>query len=195
MSLRFDTLSGSEIADVIDHVADLRISVFREWPYLYAGDRAYEQTYLRNYATTSDAIVVIARDGERIVGASTGLPIKTADPALADVFRHTHMDLAAIFYCAESVLLPEFRGQGAGHRFFDLREAHARALGYRYAAFCSVIRPDTHPARPDGHRPLDGFWRARGYTPCEGAVAHLAWRDLDSPAESLKPLQFWMRIL
>ena len=39
---------------------------------------------------------------------------------------------------AESVLLPAWRGRGMGHRFFDLREEHARSLGRRWAAFsCS----------------------------------------------------------
>mgnify|MGYP000408638396 CR=1 FL=1 len=30
-----------------------------------------------------------------------------------------------IFYCAESVLLPEYRGQGIGHRFFEILESFA----------------------------------------------------------------------
>jgi hypothetical protein len=34
-----------------------------------------------------------------------------------------------IFYFGESVLLPQFRGMGIGHHFFDEREAAARAAG------------------------------------------------------------------
>ena len=100
-----------------------------------------------------------------------------------------------IFYCAESVLLPDYRGQGAGHRFFDLREQHARALGLRFAAFCSVKRPEDHPARPHGYRPLDGFWRKRGYAPLPGVVAQFTWRDLGDATDTAKPLQVWMRAL
>jgi hypothetical protein len=43
--------------------------------------------------------------------------------------------------------------------------------------------------------PLDAFWRRRGYAPVEGAVARFAWKDIDQPAETEKPLQFWMRQL
>jgi len=107
----------------------------------------------------------------------------------------TPYPVAQTFYCAESVLLPAYRGQGIGHRFFDLREAHARALGLRHVVFCAVRRPDDHPLRPADYRPLDPFWRARGYAPVAGAVARFGWKDVDQPAETDKPLQVWARTL
>jgi GNAT superfamily N-acetyltransferase len=93
------------------------------------------------------------------------------------------------------VLLPAYRGQGMGHRFFDLREDHARGLGRTHCAFCGVLRPDDHPLRPDGYLPLDGFWRKRGYAPVDGAVAHFRWKDIDRTEETDHALQFWMRAL
>ena len=81
-------------------------------------------------------------------------------------------DVASIFYCGESVLEPAYRGHGIGHRFFDLREAHARALGgFRSITFCAVVRPPDHPQRPAEYRPLDAFWRKRGYAPVDGLIA------------------------
>jgi GNAT superfamily N-acetyltransferase len=193
MTLRFESLTGASIAPVIEGVAALRIAVFREWPYLYEGDLAYERSYLRAYQDSARAVVVAAWDGATLVGASTGLPLAEADGEFAAAFAGSPLDMAAIFYCAESVLLPAYRGQGAGHRFFDLREGHARAHGFTHTAFCSVIRPDDHPARPAQYRPLDGFWRARGYAPCPGIVAQFTWRDLGESTDSPKPLQFWSR--
>jgi len=195
MTLRFESLTGASIAPVIEGVAALRIAVFREWPYLYEGDLAYERSYLRAYQDSARAVVVAAWDGATLVGASTGLPLAEADGEFAAAFAGSPLDMAAIFYCAESVLLPAYRGQGAGHRFFDLREGHARAHGFTHTAFCSVIRPDDHPARPAQYRPLDGFWRARGYAPCPGIVAQFTWRDLGESTDSPKPLQFWSRAL
>ena len=100
-----------------------------------------------------------------------------------------------ILYGAESVLLRPYRGIGLGHRFIDLREAHARALGRTHVAFCSVIRPEDHPARPAVYRSNDAFWRGRGYETVPGAMAHFSWKDLGDTAETEKPLQFWMRAL
>lgn len=193
--LRFQAFVGSAITPLLNDLANLRIRVFRDWPYLYDGDLAYERRYLQVYPSTPGAVVVAAYGGAQMVGAATGLPMLNADPEFAAAFDRAGIDLSRLFYCAESVLLPVWRGQGAGHWFFDLREAQARALGATHICFCSVQRPPDHPAHPATYRPLDGFWRKRGYDPVVGAQAQFAWRDIADTDETPKTLQFWMRTL
>lgn len=188
-------LTGTALENVLENVAQLRIEVFRAWPYLYDGDLAYERDYLSAYSCSEQAIVVGAFDGAQLVGASTGAPLADHSDDFADAFAGTGLDIEQVFYCAESVLLPAYRGRGLGHGFFDLREAHARALGFRHCAFCSVCRPDDHPARPSEPRTLDLFWRKRGYQPLEGAIASFSWKDVGDDSESAKQLQFWHRSL
>jgi GNAT superfamily N-acetyltransferase len=188
-------LTGEALAAALPDVARLRIAVFRAYPYLYDGDAAYEEAYLQTYRESENAILVGAYHGEKLVGAATGTPMEDHAEDFAAAFAAHDLPLEQIFYCAESVLLPSYRGQGIGHAFFDSREAHARALGRRYSAFCAVIRPEDHPLKPRGYRPLDGFWRKRGYAPLEGAMAHYDWRDLGEDAESTHALQIWMREL
>nr|MDA3859581.1 GNAT family N-acetyltransferase [Roseovarius sp.] len=162
---------------------------------LYDGDLAYEQRYLQTYRDSENAILVGAYDGARLVGAATGTPMEDHASDFAAAFGGQGIALSDIFYCAESVLLPGYRGQGIGHRFFEAREDHARALGRSHCAFCAVVRPADHPLRPEGYRPLDGFWRKRGYAPLKGALAQFRWKDIDRGAESDHPLQVWMRAL
>ena len=195
MSLTFRTLTGADVDAALDDLAALRITVFRDWPYLYDGDLDYERSYMASYRDSRDAILVGAFDGDRIVGAATGTPMEDHADDFAAAFARTGHDLTQIFYCAESVLLPDYRGQGAGHAFFDAREAHARALGRRFSAFCGVVRPDDHPLRPDSYRPLDAFWRGRGYVPLDGVVARFRWKDIDQTGQTEKTLQFWMKRL
>ncbi|KJZ21939.1 GNAT family N-acetyltransferase [Tritonibacter mobilis] len=195
MTLRIETLTGAALAAALDDVARLRIEVFRAWPYLYDGDLAYERDYLQSYRDSAGAVVVGAFDADRLVGAATGTPLADHADDFAAAFAQSTLDMADIFYCAESVLLPAYRGQGAGHGFFDAREAHARALGFAKSAFCSVIRPKEHPLHPTGYTPLDPFWRKRGYRPLPGVVAEFAWKDIDQPKETTKTLQFWLRDL
>ncbi|MHC9236427.1 GNAT family N-acetyltransferase [Pseudooceanicola sp. 502str34] len=187
-------LTGEALGAALDDVARLRIAVFRDWPYLYEGDLDYERRYLDVY-TTETAVVVAALDAGRVVGVATGMGMEEADADFAAAFAGRTEKAGEVFYCAESVLLPEYRGQGLGHAFFDLREAHARALGRRWSAFCSVVRPSDHPARPEGYRPLDVFWRGRGYAPVEGAVARYHWTDVGAAEQTGKDLQVWMRAL
>lgn len=189
------TLTGAALEAALDDVAGLRIKVFRAWPYLYDGDLTYERDYLQAYRDSDKAIVVGAFDHDRLVGASTGMPLADHADDFGVAFERTELDLSQVFYCAESVLLPEYRGHGVGHRFFDLREAHARSLGFRKCAFCGVQRPSDHPMRPESYRPLDPFWRSRGYEPVIGAVAEFSWKDIGEDQGSRKPLQFWLREL
>ncbi|MEI4473322.1 GNAT family N-acetyltransferase [Frigidibacter sp. MR17.24] len=195
MSVTTRVLTGATLDAALDDVAGLRIAVFRDWPYLYDGDLGYERRYLDSYRTSAGAVVVGAFDGDRLVGAATGAPMEDHAAEFAAPFAATGLALSDIFYCAESVLLPDWRGQGLGHAFFDAREGHARALGRRWSAFCSVIRPADHPARPAGYRPLDAFWRGRGYAPLDGVVAAFSWKDIGAPGETEKRLQFWIREL
>lgn len=193
--IRVAVLRGADLEAALDDVARLRIAVFRDWPYLYDGDLEYERRYLETYRSSRDAILVGAFDGDKLVGAATGTPMADHAEDFGAAFARTGLDLGSVFYCAESVLLPQWRGRGVGHRFFDLREAHARSLGLRHVAFCAVIRPDDHPMRPKDPHQLDSFWRKRGYAPLPGVVARFRWRDVGEEDETEKRLQFWMRPL
>ncbi|WP_372575038.1 GNAT family N-acetyltransferase [Ruegeria jejuensis] len=193
--MHIEALSGQRLVDSLEDVARLRIEVFRDWPYLYDGDLSYEHEYLKSYAESDTAILVGAFDGDKLVGGSTGMALLEHADDFSAAFTGTGLDLGTIFYCAESVLLPQYRGQGIGHRFFDLREEHARGLGFSKSAFCGVVRPKDHPARPANYRPLDGFWTKRGYHQLPGVVAQFSWKDLGDEVESPKNLQFWIRDL
>ena len=193
MAVQLERVSGEAIRPWAGRVAALRIEVFREWPYLYDGDMAYEEQYLETYIQSPRSVFVLARDGERVVGAATGLPLADEEDAFIQPFVDQGYDPAAIFYFGESVLLPDYRGQGIGVRFFEEREAHARELGgFRYCCFCAVERPDDHPLRPKDYQPLDDFWKKRGYEPVPELRTHYPWKDIDQAEETAKPMNFWM---
>ncbi|MGF7159851.1 GNAT superfamily N-acetyltransferase [Rhodoligotrophos appendicifer] len=193
MSLTVTALTGNDVAAAIPLIARLRIEVFRDWPYLYDGDLDYEARYLADFARSPDATVIAAFDGERLVGASTAVPLAHEPEAFRSPVEEAGIDVSRVCYFGESILKAEYRGRGIGHHFFDGREGHARRLGLPMTLFCAVIRPADHPLKPANYRPLDDFWRKRGYEPVPGLIAQLAWRDCGSDGETEKALQFWMR--
>ncbi len=192
MTIGIRTLSGPELAEALDALADLRIAVFAEWPYLYDGDAAYEREYLVEFAAEEGSVLVAATDGDRIVGAATASPMSGQKPEFRRPFEALGHDTASLFYFGESVLLPAYRGKGIGHAFFDRREAAARAHGATHATFCAVVRREDDARSPPGHRPLDPFWRARGYEKVEGLTTSFDWKEPGSAAEVAHMMQFWM---
>jgi len=193
MSLIVTPLRGADALPWLDELAALRIKVFREFPYLYDGSADYERDYLSKYTASGDSVIVLAQDGERIVGCSTGLPLLDADAAFQEPFLKAGFALPRIFYFGESVLDTAWRGHGIGHRFFNEREAHARRLDFEFTTFCAVLRPADHPRRPAGYRSLDAFWVKRGYQPRLDLVTQFAWKDIDCREETSKPMGFWVR--
>lgn len=186
--------SSDQIYPYLDAAARLRIEVFRSYPYLYDGTSAYEREYLQHYLDCPQSIFVCALVEEQVVGISTALPLSAADADFQRPFQDAGEPIVEYFYLGESVLLPQFRGRGIGHAFFDHREAHARKLGYRRSTFCSVVRPDSHPQKPIDYRSNESFWRKRGYEPT-GLHAHFDWKEINLDTETSHELEFWSRTL
>ncbi len=195
MTIRIQSFSGEAAAPYFDDLARLRIVVFRAFPYLYDGSHDYERTYLATYARSEGAVFVLAFDGDRVVGASTGMPMVDETAEVKAPFLKAGYNPHSIFYFGESVLLPEYRGHGIGVRFFDEREAQARKLGLSICTFCAVERSADHPRRPANYTPLDAFWRKRGYTHRPELKTTFTWQDLDETVQSPKTLSFWIRSL
>ncbi len=193
MSLTLEVVTGEDRLALIDPLATLRLSIFRAWPYLYEGDLAYERIYLRTYIENDDALVVVARAGDDIVGVSTGIPLLAEPPEVRSAFDAA--TVAASFYGGETVLLPEWRGRGLYRQFLHAREEHAARQGFEQLVFCGVVRDPSHPSRPPDFIPLDDVWRHLGYAPCPGAQAQMSWRDLGEREESAKTMQFWSKRL
>ncbi len=196
MTIDVHCLRGEAVSPWLDALAELRMRVFRDWPYLYDGDTDYERRYLAVYAQSAGSVFVLAFDRGEVVGASSGLPLVDDAAQFQAPFIARGIDPARVFYFGESVLLPPYRGRGLGHAFFDHREAHARALGrFALTAFCSVDRDADDPRKPPGARSNDAFWIKRGYVRQPGMQCALDWREVGNTEESSHTLTFWLREL
>lgn len=191
--MRVESYFQKDILPLIPELANLRITVFHDFPYLYEGSLEYEKNYLKIYTESLESVVVAAFDGDVLVGAATALPLRDEADYVKKPFLEAGLDIDSIYYFGESVLLKEYRGRGLGHQFFDGREAAAMKFGYTMTCFCGVERSFNHPLKPEDYSSLDEFWKKRGYDKHSELKSEFSWTDIGDTHETKKPMIYWMK--
>lgn len=188
-------LTDREIAASLPAVAELRLAIFREYPYLYAGDAASEQKYLAVYADAADACLVTVSAGGRVVGAATGIPHSLETVELVNPFAASGYEVADCYYIGELLFAPAYRNRGLGSRVLKLLEERVRSLGrYRYLSCVTVVRPAGHPLCPADYLPIDRFLARTGFKALPGVCTSFTWSELDGVSRD-HGMQFWLKEL
>ncbi len=194
--LSYINKTGAAIASVFDDLAQLRIAVFKAFPYLYEGSIDYEKEYLKVYSESKNTFLFAVYDGNKMVGATTCIPLIDETPEVQEPFINAGIELESVFYFGESILLSDYRGLGLGHRFFDEREAHARSFSTcKITSFCSVVREENHPLRPSDYQTLDKFWIKRGYNKETSLKSTFEWLDIGEQHSTQKEMIYWTKQL
>jgi GNAT superfamily N-acetyltransferase len=193
--IHISCLRGAQAAQVISALADLRISVFEEYPYLYCGRREDEIRYLEHYSTAVEALVLSVTDSGNFVGAATGIPLAQEIKELTDPFAGTAYRIEEIYYVGELLFYPAYRNRGLGVTLLAKVEGMVRALGkYRYLACATVVRPEGHPARPAGYLPIERFLARTGFRLLPGILTSFTWCETDGVSRE-HPMKFWVKEL
>jgi len=193
MALKILRLKGVEINPYIIELARLRIEVFKEYPYLYEGNLDYEMNYLKTYTNSSDSVMILVVDGDKIVGASTAIPLKYEMQEVQTPFLEVGMKIEDIFYFGESILNKHYRGQGVYRHFFNEREAAAKDYGCRLFTFCAVDRPPDHPKKPPHYKPLDEIWEHFGYKKHPEIYTYFKWPEIGETYQFTNRMVFWLK--
>lgn len=178
----------------VSELGVLRMRVFAEFPYLYDGDLEYEENYLETYFKAKSALIGVVRADGKLIGMTSAVSLMEEEESFRRPFINEGHDPEEYFYFGESLLLPEYRSLGLGRWFMDIRLKKARALSYRYACFCRVVRSPDDPRRPQGYRDLDSFWSALGFSPMSLSTTY-QWKELGEDAQSAKTMEFWRKEL
>ena len=188
-------LTGKAILEYLEDLATLRLDIFEEYPYLYHGKRVDELAYLAGYAKKPEACIILARDGSKVTGAATGVPLIHEQSALRDSFGTTPYPLEEVYYVGELLFHQGYRNRGLGKRLLARMEAHIRSLGrFRMIVCATVERPSDHPSRPHEYTPINHFLDRTGFVRLDGVVANFTWLEVDNVKRDHR-MQFWMKEL
>lgn len=196
MEVELLRLNGNEARKYVNELAELRLRVFWEYPYLYEGSLEYEKNYLETYFKAQHSFILLMKAGGQFIGATTGIWAEEEEESFRKPFLEHGLDPRKVFYFGESVLLPEWRGKGLGKIFYRERETFARSLDFiEWLSFCSVVREDSHSLRPLDYQSLDSMWENLGFSLAKGMTTVYEWNDRGDTVTTPKLMQFWLKRL
>ncbi|MFZ4545297.1 MAG: GNAT family N-acetyltransferase [Saprospiraceae bacterium] len=188
-------LRSNEALNYISDLAQLRISIFAEFPYLYNGNMDYEKSYLEKFLQSPDSIICLVLDGIKVIGACTAIPLLHEHKDLQNPFIVQKEDMSPYFYLSEMLILPDNRKLGLGNQMMTVCISHASSLAYPYLCLCTVIRAEDHPRRPLNYHSADLFFQKHGFEKMKNYICTFSWQDWDEIQESDKSMQVWRKTL
>lgn len=194
---QFKLLYGPEIKDEINFIAQQRIDIFKEYPYLYEGNFETEIAYLMWFVEQRDSCAAIAYKDNNPVGFITGISFVAFEnhfKGSKDIFIKASLDPSAYYYFCEVIVKPEHRRNSIAKRLFALLEAHAKSQGYRAGCFVNESHED-HPLKPADYKDLTSLFHALGYTKTNLSIM-FKWQTLaqNGKIEELEHiLTYWLK--
>lgn len=166
MNIKIRAFFGKDIADWIDSMAKLRISEFKEFPYLYSGNMNIEKDYLSCYAKDEHGLFLIAFDGNKVIGVASGIPLAKSTetvPGALEIFNKNNVNTKDFYYFGEFIVCPQYRNKGIFSKLFFEECELVKKLGYKNACLMTVDREKDHPSKPLDYRNTDEIWAKFGF--------------------------------
>lgn len=192
-SVQIEVLKGKEVLPYLSDLATLRISEFKNYPYLYDGNIEREGEYLSTYAKCKDFVMLVMLDQEKVIGATTGLPMKEEDDDFKAAFDGAKYDINDIFYIGETIILPQYRNKGLSRRMLKKIEQQAKDQGYRLLSLATINRSSDDIRQPKDYISVDGLWQKYGYEKQADIKASLSWCEVGQSEETIQEMIFWLK--
>lgn len=100
-ALTIRVLSGSQAKQYCKDMTQIRLLVYKEFPYLYQGTFECEAEYLETYFKSPNATVLLVFDHDKVVGFSSSIPLAEEVDDLKEPFIKKGLDLKNYLYINE----------------------------------------------------------------------------------------------
>ena len=190
-------LTGPDLESILPFMAQQRIELFREYPYLYEGNLKEEMSYLDWFAKLRHTAVAVAYHDQQPVGFVSGTSFKDFDTHFkgsCDVFQKANLKPEEYYYFAEGMVVPEHRGNSLSLNLYALIESYAKKVGYK--AGCIVDEShDKHPLKPSDYYSPEAVFKTAKYIQSPLRIKfNWATRQVDGPAQDQEhELRYWLK--
>lgn len=180
-NLCIKSFSGTEAKPYLSEIAQLRITMFREFPYLYEGDIEYEKMYLETYFKSPNSNILLLFDREgAVVGFSNSIPLNEEMLEIQQPFLDQGIDPSTYLYIGEAMVKKEYQGMLIFHQMALHHKEVALKNGYEHVTFMTVFREDNHPEKPHDYKSLEPIWRHYGFEIMKNLTITMNWMRIDT---------------
>jgi GNAT superfamily N-acetyltransferase len=195
MNISERLLQGSQMQEYLEQIAQFRLTISKEYLYLYDGRLKDELLYLQHYANHAEAIAIIVSCGNQLAGAVTAIPLQFESEELTSPFAVTSYPVKRVMYVGELLFYPDYRNKGLGTRLLLRIEQHPLSRNnYEYLTSATVMRPEDHPCRPESYVLIDRFLQRNRFDKLPGVASHFTWKEIDGTRRNHE-MQFWIKVL
>ena len=200
MNINIHTYQAGSLVSEIGLLGEFRLRYFREYPYLYVGTEAGEQTHLAGYIANPTARLVIAKDqgvNDIVAGIAIGTMLSTETEILrlaGEQLRQFGITPEQCYCFGEMILIPEYRSKGIGKQMLEALKNAGREQGAYRFCFFSVAREPDDARRPTGYVDSDMVFRRFGFEKTDVFVT-FEWPTIQSDGSIEKVpnrLDFWI---
>ena len=167
MTFRIDVFKGAEAAPYIRTLAEMRLKTFCEFPYLYVGKIEDDLIYTQIFSATPQGMLVVAFQGDTIVGIRSGVPVrdqaKPLDEKRCQQLEKHGIKAKEYYYCGEIIVDLAFRKRGIAGQLMTKFIEEAKAMGFPGLIAITSIRPNDHPLRPQNYFEAGIFLNKYGF--------------------------------
>lgn len=158
-------LTGLALQTLIPFIAQQRIELFAEYPYLYKADEKIEYELQNWFAQLKHSAVAVAYCNDEPVGFLTATSLMDYTEhfnGVDEIFRAAHLEPERYFFCSEFIVLKEHRGHRLSEKLLAAMEEQVKKWGY--SAVCTITeKEDYHPLKPSDYKSYDPLWISLGF--------------------------------
>lgn len=182
---KLEVVKGKQILRYINDLCGLRMAFYREYPYLHAENKEKEVKYFQTLAASEESSIVFAKEGNRIVGAIIGAPLKDMKEKFRAAYNKKGKPVDSVYYLSDIFVAKDHRGEGIGSELFNKFEEEVRKMKkYNEIDLYRIDRPKADLKKPENYTPTEEFWKHRGFHAETGLKAVFNWTDLGAEVET-----------
>jgi len=193
---KIEIIKGADTKKYVESIANLRMANFRDYPYSYEGDMALEKKYLSMYPNSKESLFVVAKDGDKVIGVITGMPLHESDDDCTGIYLEKNIPTIGIYYVGEIIVLDKYRDHGLGHKMWKEFEKQVQGLKhFKQIVIRELEASEKDPKKPKNYIPIDNFLKDIGFVRHPELVSYSHWKEIGAAKETKHALVNWLKPL